>query len=348
MRSISIMTLIAIITLVSCTDSKPQQYIKVEPVASENKVDVYFSGKLFTSYIYPGNIEKPVLYPIYAADGNIVTRGFPLDPRPGERVDHPHHSGLWFNYGDVNGLDFWNNSYAIPKDEKFKYGSIRHKEVVKAESGEGKGLLVIRAEWIDSENNPLLDEETSFIFSGDENLRRIDRITKLTAREQAVHLGDNKEGLLGIRVDRAFEAPSDKPEIFTDAQGNPTSVPVLDNSVSKGVYRSSTGLEKDSVWGSRADWVSLTSVKNNDSITIAIVDNMDNIGYPAHWHARGYGLFAINNLGANVFDADEPIADYTIEPGNSITFRHRILIKSGGGLTDKEMNQEFESFNEDY
>ena len=29
--------------------------------------------------------------------------GFPLDPRPGERVDHPHHVGLWFNYGDVNG-----------------------------------------------------------------------------------------------------------------------------------------------------------------------------------------------------------------------------------------------------
>jgi len=33
-------------------------------------------------------------------------------------VDHPHHIGLWFNYGDVNGTDFWNNSDAVKPEER--------------------------------------------------------------------------------------------------------------------------------------------------------------------------------------------------------------------------------------
>ena len=68
---------------------------------AERRVDVTVGGLPFTSYIYPTSLKKPVLYPIHAASGAIITRGYPLAPRPGERVDHPHHAGLWFNYGNV-------------------------------------------------------------------------------------------------------------------------------------------------------------------------------------------------------------------------------------------------------
>ncbi|MBT6762907.1 MAG: hypothetical protein HOA90_00070, partial [Prolixibacteraceae bacterium] len=39
---------------------------KVELVAktAEKKVDVLIDGKLFTSYIYPDNVKKPVLWPV--------------------------------------------------------------------------------------------------------------------------------------------------------------------------------------------------------------------------------------------------------------------------------------------
>ena len=90
----------------------------------ESKVDVMVAGKHFTSLIFPADMEKPVLYPINAANGQTVTRGFPIATRDGERTDHPHHVGLWLNYESVNGLDFWNNSYAIPADRKVKYGWI--------------------------------------------------------------------------------------------------------------------------------------------------------------------------------------------------------------------------------
>ena len=37
-------------------------------------------------------------------DGTTVTRGFPFQTLPGERVDHPHHAGLWFNYATPTTL----------------------------------------------------------------------------------------------------------------------------------------------------------------------------------------------------------------------------------------------------
>ena len=319
----------------------------IEIISSEkdNKVDVLFDGKLFTSYIYPDNLEKPVLYPIYTSEGTVITRGFPRNPRPGERVDHPHHVGLWFNYGDVNGLDFWNNSYAIPADKKPGYGSIRHQKVLEASSGKDKGILKVSTNWIDSKGTVLLVEESTFVFSGTKSLRRIDRTTVLTAQAANVNFKDNKEGMMAIRVDRAFEEPSNKTEQFTDATGNPTTVAVLNNEGVNGVYRSSKGLEKGDVWGTQADWMKLSATKGNEKITIAMIDHKRNVGYPAHWHARGYGLFSMNNLGAKVYNPTEDEFVYVLEAGKSVTFHHRILVNSGNFLSDAEMNTEFSEFN---
>ena len=36
--------------------------------------------------------------------------------------------GLWLNFGDVNGLDFWNNSLAVKPENKHRYGSIKFNE----------------------------------------------------------------------------------------------------------------------------------------------------------------------------------------------------------------------------
>lgn len=320
---------------------KPVKFVTDE---KGKKVDVLIDGKLFTSYIYPDDLDKPVLYPMFTSKGTVITRGFPRDPRAGERVDHPHHVGLWFNYGDVNGLDFWNNSYAIPANEKHKYGSIRHQKVVKAEGGKTNGTLVVQTNWVDSKGNVLLMEESTFIFSGTDNLRTIDRTTKLTAKEKVV-FKETKEGMMGIRLDRAFEEPSNKPEVFTDAAGKPTTVAALNNEGVNGVYRNSKGNEKGEVWGKRADWVSLSANKGNEPITVAIVDHKKNIGYPAHWHARGYGLFAVNNLSSKSYVPTDEEFMNTLNPGESMVFKHRILLNSGKFLNDEEMNKQFSEFN---
>jgi len=315
-----------------------QNRITLRPDLAGKKVDVLYDGRLFTSYIYPDDLEKPVLYPIYTSSNIVITRGFPRDPRPNERVDHPHHVGMWFNFGDVNGLDFWNNSYAIPADQKSKYGSIKHRKIVDTEDGKKEGKLVTTSDWVDSNGNVLLKDKTTYVFSGEGNRRIIRRTTTLTA-QVPVTFADNKEGVIGIRMDRAFEEPSDKPEVFLDSKGNPTTVAVMNNEGVNGIYRNSEGLQKESgVWGKPTKWVCLSAKKDGEDISIAIIDNKKNPGYPAHSHARGYGLFATNNMGSQVFDKNAPFFTLSLKPKQSVTFTHTIVIQDGHFLTDEEIN----------
>ena len=64
-----------------------------------------------------------------------------------------------------------------------------------------------------------------------------------------------------------------------------------------------------------------------------MLDHPSNPGFPTYWHARGYGLFAANPMGEKIFTEGKKTLNVTIEPGNSLVFRHRILIlqRSGDG-----------------
>ena len=316
-------------TSVQAQTKSSESGVRVVPNEAARRVDVFIEGKPFTSYIWPDTIKKPVLYPLRTAAGTIVTRGYPLDPRAGERVDHPHHVGLWFNYGDVNGLDFWNNSDAIKPQDRSKYGTIRHAKIKRAKSGKDRGELEVEMEWLTPDGKAILREETTFIFHGGPNQRAIDRVTRLTAMGERVIFNDNKEGVIGIRVARQLEQPSDKPEVFTDASGKATSVPKLDNTGVTGRYQSSEGKTGDAVWGTRGNWTMLAGKIGDEEIALAILDHPKNPGYPTYWHARGYGLFAANPLGQEVFSNGKEKLKFTLEPNSSATFRYRILILSG-------------------
>lgn len=310
---------------------------------AQHKVGVFIDGDLFTAYIYPEHISKPVLFPIRTAHGQVLTRGFPLDPKPGERIDHPHHVGLWLNYGDVNGLDFWNNSQAIPEENKHRYGTIHQEEIIGMTEGE-QARLDVKARWVTPAETTLLLESTSFVFGAHENTRYIERTTTLTAMDQDVSFKDNKEGMVAIRVARALELPTDEPAIFTDAQGTPTEVEALNNEGVHGNYLSSEGLEGNEVWGTRAKWVMLYSHMEAEPVALAILDHQDNVGFPTYWHARGYGLFAANPLGQKVFSDGKEVLDFSLKAGASVIFKYKILVHSGSNLTKEMLENEFNNF----
>src|SRR5262245_66399382 len=134
--------------------------VEVRRVDAERRVDVLVDGQPFTSYLYPTTLQKPVLFPLRSARGTVVTRGFPLAPRPGERVDHPHHVGLWFNHGDVDGFDFWNNQDAIPEKDKPKMGTIVHPGIAAARSGAEEGEPAVTTYWIRGAGQSALPEAT--------------------------------------------------------------------------------------------------------------------------------------------------------------------------------------------
>ena len=327
----------------SAQNNMTEKRIQLISNEAEKKVEVRIGGELFTAYTYPNSIKKPVLYPIITPEGTKITRKFPLEPSVGERVDHPHHVGLWFNYGDVNGLDFWNNSEAIKAEARDGYGTIKQKRIVGMRSGDDEASLEVEMDWLAPDGTLLLVENTTFVFRGEGDEYSIDRITKLTAQDQLVDFKDNKEGVLGIRVIRALEHPSDKPDVFTDANGIPTKVKVLNNDGVNGMYVNAEGIKCLDTWAKRSSWVNLTSTIGDEKISLVILDHKKNVGYPTYWHSRGYGLFAANPLGQSVFSKGKDKLNFKLDKSESVTFKHRIIVASTN-LDKAALDSRFESF----
>ena len=310
----------------------------------KNQVDLLYDGKLLTAYCFFDSIRKPILFPINTLDGITVTRGYPIAPRPGERTDHPHHNGLWLNYESVNGLDFWNNSTAIAPERRNRYGTIRHAGVVSKKASGDEATLETSAEWLHPDGHVLLTETTIHQFNVKDKQFFIERSTRLTAKGEEVVFKDVKDGLLAIRVARELEMPSKQKDVFVDVHGHKTEVPEMNNTGVTGMYRSSEGKMGDSVWGTRGRWVLLSGQKQGKEVSIGIFDHPSNAGYPSYWHARGYGLFAINPLGQKIFSEGKEELNLTLKPGASVSFRYLVVIASEEKIGDKEMNKLAEKF----
>ena len=221
------------------------------------------------------DLKKPVLYPLRAASGTVVTRGFPLEPRPGERVDHPHHVGLWFNYGDVNGLDFWNNSDAIKADAGAEDGHDRSPRSIRApRAARARARSTSRKNGWTTTSKPLLREDTRFVFRAANGVRSIDRITTLTALDYTVTFKDNKEGVIGMRVARELEHPSlTSPRSSPMRSGRRRRWPSSTRPACTGTTVVSEGKEGDAVWGTRGRWTMLTGDVGGAPVTLAILDH---------------------------------------------------------------------------
>lgn len=341
--------LLLIFTMYLMTSSYAQKAgnhtVQLVAKPDKNSVDVLFDGSLFTAYIYPKTIMKPVLWPVKTAKGTVITRSYPLEKVPGERTDHPHHIGIWFNYGDVNGIDYWNNSEAIPANKKSEYGEIKHQRVVSATSKGNRGELVTQSQWIGN-GRPELDETTKFTFINNGPIRIIDRETTLKALED-VSMEDNKEGVIGIRVAPELELPSDDEITLTDAHGNPTTVKAS-NKRANGDYLSSEGIRGNDVWGTRGRWMDLYGKFGDEKVDVVIIDHPDNPGYPTYWHARGYGLFAANPLGQSALSGGKEALHFKLKKGEEATFRYRIVISDDPKAGKKTWNKLAKKFAKEY
>lgn len=356
MKSFSVvLLLVSLIFFQACNSKsgKQSQNVKEPQITfSENDaqktIDVLVDGKLFTTYRWPDNITKPALYPVNTSKGTAITRGFPLEPKVGERADHPHQIGMWLTYGNVNGNDFWGNGSHGLGTHNPNGGFIVHKKVDEMQDGAGEGVLVTDESWQDSTGVELLKEHTEYHFFAEDSIRIIDRITTLTADDKDVSMPDTKEGMFGIRVARQLELPAQGEIVLYSANGEPERVKAMSNEGITGNYRSSEGKTGLGVWGTRARWMDLYGNIGDEDISLVICDHPNNQSYPTWWHARGYGLFAANPLGAKDFTKGETHVNFSIPAGQSVTFRYRVIISSGKHLTDKEINEYADDFADQY
>jgi hypothetical protein len=342
-RSI-VFLLITLLFAYACGKNKDNKPLKIEfaDLPAENKINVMADGKLFTSFCWYDSVYKPILYPVRTAAGTEITRGFPLNPKPGESTDHRHQVGIWLNYGNVNGLDFWGNGSVGRWG--VRSGEIKHLNIEKIIVENGEGSFITNESWIDSVGNELLAEKSEYHFMASGKIRIIDRITTLTATHDTVKFKDTKEGMFGIRVARQLQMPTKEDIVLQESQGGTTTVKANPNDDITGNYRSSEGITGDSVWSTRAKWMDLFGRIGEENISLVVCDHPKNQSYPTYWHARGYGLFSANPLGAKDFTQGKEILNFMIPAGKSATFRYRVIISSGAHLTDTEIS----AFSDDF
>jgi hypothetical protein len=259
---------------------------------------VSIDGKPFTTFHDGADANKPYLAPIRSASGKLVTRQFPMvRDVPGESKDHLHHRGLWFTYDDVNGVKFWEND---PSYTKGKIGKV----VVKSADWKGSTLTATN-DWNDPDGKTLLVEVNKMTFSGDAKTRMIDFDITLTPQVD-VTFGDTKEGAFAIRLAEPFTAKGGGKMVNADG---------------------ASGM-KD-IWGKRSNWVDMTATLDGEPVGVAIFDHPSNPRHPTYWHARDYGLFALNPFGQKAFDPAKEESQWKVAKGQKLEFKWRVVIHPG-------------------
>jgi hypothetical protein len=280
--------------------------VKITAAAETIAIDI--GGKPFTTFYMAGkDVTKPYLHPLRAATGTYVTRMWPMEKVAEEasiaKPDHQHQRGVWFAHDSVNGLDFWNNeaSYTTPNR-----GKIVLAKVDSVRNGKKSGSIAATFDWTSLEGHKLLTEFRVMIFSGDETVRVVDFDITLTAAEKVV-FGDTKDGVFGIRMR-----------------------PVLQEDKGTGHIANADGLTGEKqLWGKPSDWCDYWGTIGDEKVGVAILDHPDNPHHPVRWHARAYGLFAANPFGVSVFDPSLPKSPTTVEAGQKLRFRYRVIVHPG-------------------
>jgi hypothetical protein len=279
--------------------------------SSPDQIAVSINGQPFSDFYMGPTYPKPFLSPLRSASGQIVTRKYPMENVAGESRDHQHHRGLWVGYGEINGINFWENEFKYvsgqPKNyDTAKIGKVVLRKVNDVKSGKKSGKIDATLEWLGPNDSVFMEEHRTMTFSGSEDTRTLD-IDFTLAAKQTMHFADTKEGFFAIRLaDSMIEKNGG---MMTNSEGAQT--------------------EKN-VWGQKANWVDYDGTVDGKKVGIVIFDHPKNYNHPTRWHSRAYGLFAANPFGLKDFD---PKANgeggSTLKAGESLRFRYRVIIHPG-------------------
>jgi hypothetical protein len=286
--------------------------LRADVTAEQNAhgVSVRVNGQPFTDYLIDSG-TKPILWPIIGPTGTSVTRPWPIEGKPLQTKDHPHHRSLWFTHGSVNGIDFWTDK---PADKK---GRVVHRDFVKIASGP-VAEIVARDDWLSPEGKKVCEDEQRLAFGTQGDSRWIDYAITLRASEGPVEFGDTKEGSFGLRVADSIRVDAKKGGQIVNSHGK---------------------IGEKACWGKPAEWVDYHGPLDGKSVGIAILNHPSSFRYPARWHVRNYGLFAANPFAEHEFadDTSHPVS-YKLPKGKEITLRYRVLLHKGdekqGGVAE--------------
>ena len=275
-------------------------------------INVIIGGKPFTTYYFDPEVAKPYFMPLRSAQGTVITRGFPIGntvppERQHDRNLEPHQRPMYFGHGNVDGIDFWGEALYPKWSDGTVFGRTVLAKIEEVKDGPDSGTIRALFHLVGPRGRIITDETQSFVFRGGQDLRMIDCEFTITANHGAdVAIGDSKEGSFAIRVVKELYSP---PGHMVNSNG---------------------GVGEKEIWGKRANWVDYYGKVGTEELGVAIFDSPRSFRHPTYWHARGYGLFAVNPFGIREFTGDDNNdGSWTIPQGKSLTLRYRVLIHHG-------------------
>lgn len=278
----------------------PASGVTIDRVGSGD-LDIRINNELFTRYDTHTGPNKPYFYPMFAPGNKRIVRRYPFEMVAGETHDHPHHRGLWFTHGAVNGVDYWS--------EEGKPGKTQHTKYEEVASGPVYGYFRADTDWIDPDGKKVAEDVRTVRVYNVANGRLMDFDVTMKAVGGPLVFGDTKEGSFGIRLPDSMRVKGGDGHINTSA-----------------------GLKDDATWGKRAEWVDYYGTVEGETVGVAILDHTSNLRHPTTWHVRDYGLFAVNPFGLHDFNNDKEhphLGDHTVPAGGTQTFRYRVYIHKG-------------------
>jgi hypothetical protein len=318
-HSLPVLTALLVVGLWGCealpraADAQPAGVAEARAVEIRIESDharIHLNGRPFTTFHFHTKWDKPFLHPIRTAGGTLLSRGYPVDPLPGETEDHNWHRGIWFGHGDINGQDFWRELGRDKTARLILHGA--PEATYSAKDGSGTLTALLHMQSVQAKILGSIRESFTFRPSPDGVVIDV-RIEVAADRENALRFGDTDDGGFGIRLRDEFR--EDRGAHLANSNG-----------------LTGTG----NIWGKPARWVHYAAQVEGKMAGVAVFDHPSNLRHPTTWHARGYGLFAANPFGLASFTRDKSKdGSHTIAAGSKQTFQYRVLIIEGQASADK-------------
>lgn len=270
--------------------------------AEGGAVSVRAPGREVTRFLPSAGTShrKPCFYPLVARGVNVL-RGYPLEDRPGEARDHPHHTGIYYAFGDVSGRDYWAK---VP---------ITHRKILAREAGPACARLVVENAW----GEDLVEtQEVRILNAGEDAV--LDWTITLKAGAAPVVLGANarmaKEGSFAVRLGAELSRKGDAPDLMTDALGN------------RG---------EKAIRAAAAPWVDYSGEAGGRKVGVAILNHPASFRFPTTWHVRAYGLFAANPWYVAEVKGLDRRGEQTLAPGEAVVLKYRVYVHGGDAAEGK-------------
>lgn len=277
-----------------------------EPGLSFHKADdriVILNGKHSVSeYVFADPaVPRPYLVNVKTLDGIQVTRNHPV--QAGDDQDHPHHTGVFFTFGDLNGIDFWHLKGRVVH-ERFDVeprtvkGAVGFAIENRYESLDGNTVYATERAVLEAR---LTDDGILYNFHN-----------QITPRDEPLRIGSKEEGGLAVRVATPLAVSSNAGGQMVDADG---------------------GSGGKAIWGQQTDWVDYSGPINNRHVGVLIVPHKRNFSR-CWWHARDYGLLAANPFGP----LNQKGQRHLVHRGSPLVLRYDVLIHSSTNAEEFQLS----------